>query len=170
MLDFPLLWPQCNLVKASALVWLRLLGKLELSFIWPKNTTVLCSIVFLKPCSSRSWLVYIDVDTPISHVTFGELQTAPCTAPCTLTLPRLSCIAPSHCGTPRRSVLRIQPPTLQIPVRHHLQTLRWCECEGCGLVASISTIITTTPPCAVIPPVTCLGTEPGVPTPRPGTE
>ena len=22
--------------------------KLELSFIWPKNTTVLCSIVFLK--------------------------------------------------------------------------------------------------------------------------
>ena len=81
----------------------------------------------------------------MSHVTFGELQTAPCTAPCTLPLPRLSCIATSHCGTPRRSVLRIQPPTLQIPVRHHLRTLRWCECEGCGLVASISTIITTTP-------------------------
>ena len=94
----------------------------------------------------------------VVYTSMSQLEdscTAPCTAPCTLTLPRLSCIAPGHCGTPRRSVLRIQPPTLQIPVRHHLRTLRWCDCEGGGQVASISTITTTTtPPCAISPPVT----------------
>ena len=91
----------------------------------------------------------------------------PCTAPCTLTLPRLSCIDSGHCGTPRRSVLRIQPPTLQIPVRHHLRTLRWCDCKGGGLVASISTITTTitTPPCAVSPPVTWAARSPNLDTP-----
>ena len=45
--------------------------KLELSFIWPKNTTVLWWIVFLKLCSSSLWLVS-------THIEFIYLKNRPC--------------------------------------------------------------------------------------------